>query len=74
MAHTFKGATPHHRFFKGFFTDVNEHQSQMALTNSKTKRKTGKKTELIAKDENSHDDKCDNDNEDKQINFLCSGL
>ena len=69
MAHTFKGAT-----LQGLFYRRRRAPKLAGFNQFETKRKTGKKTELIAKNENSHDDKCDNDNEDKQINFLCSGL
>ena len=59
MAHTFKGAT-----LQGFF-----------YRRRRTPKLDGfNQFDLIAKDENSHGDKCDNDNEDDQINFLCSGL
>ena len=65
MAHTFKGAMLHHFFFLRVFFYRRGRAPKLDGFNQ---------LELIAKDENLHGDKCDNDNEDDQINFLCSGL
>ena len=59
MAHTFKGATLQGLFYRRRRAPKLDGFNQF---------------DLIAKDENSHGDKCDNDNEDAQINFVCPGL